>query len=382
MATESDKRSIATTKSSHFATCQPEVSLVNPPPPPTGPAPTPFPIFARSKNASDTCSKLTVGGAAVLVEGSSMDVDSPANQPSQAGGGDVVTHAVKGKGNVTMGSSTTTAGGKGVARTGDPVALNCTAPGMKLAQGTGPFVEGPGGAGGKGGADDDAEATAAGGTAQAAGKAKKEKAGACDGNEAPCVDGHPVAVETGYVVDDDIDLALPGAIPLTIERSYSSQRSDDEGLLGKGGWALSIEQWVRPGDGVLALRLEDGREAYFEPIGAGERTYHRREQLELFAEPGQHGPRYRLWDVRRRLWRHFVAQVPGGKARLTAITDAHGNAITLEYDGDRLQRIIDTAGRELRCVYDEPQRYLQRLEVWASVPTPPGQTAYAPSLQI
>ncbi|HHH29536.1 MAG TPA: DUF4150 domain-containing protein, partial [Polyangiaceae bacterium] len=381
MSTESDKREIATTKSSHVATSQPQVSLVQPPPTPTGPAPTPFPIFARSENASGTSSKLTVGGAPVLVEGSSMDVDSPANQPSQSGGGCAVTHAVQGKGNVTMGSATTTVGGKGVARTGDMVALNCTAPNMKIAQGTGPLLEGAGGAGGKGGAGGDAETTAAGGEAQPSNEAKQEKAGASNGNPSPCVDGHPVAIESGFVVDDDIDLALPGAIPLTVERSYSSQRSDDVGLLGKGGWVLSLEQWIAPADDVLALRLQDGREAYFEPIGPGEQTYHRREQLELFAERGQHGPRYRLWDVRRRLWRHFVAQVPGGKARLTAIRDAHGNAITLEYDADRLTRIIDTAGRELRCVYDEPQRYLQRLEVWAATPTPPGQPPDAPQLQ-
>ncbi|MEM9874317.1 MAG: DUF6531 domain-containing protein, partial [Myxococcota bacterium] len=368
MATESDNRNIATTKSNHFATCQPQISLVNPPPPPTGPLPTPFMVFSRSKKASRTSGKLTIGGAPVLVSTSSMDVDAPANQPSQAGGGDVVSRAVKGKGNMTMGSGTTTAGGKGVARTMDPVAINCTAPGMKLAQGQGPLIEAPGGAGGKGGADGDAEASGGTGTPKPANTAQQKTGGGDAANPAPCEGGHPVALETGYVIDEDVDLALPGVIPLVVKRSYSSQRHREEGLLGRGGWHLSLEQWVVPDGDVLSVRLEDGRDAYFDPIGPGERSFHRRDKLELFAERAVDGVRYRLWDLERRQWRVYVAQ--GGRAaRLVAIADAYGNQIAFAYAGDKLQRVTDTAGRELRCVYDEGrQRYLKRIEVWSRPP--------------
>ena len=332
MATESDNKKIATTKTSHFATCQPQVSPVQPPAPP---APTPFPIFARSKNASQTATHLTVGGAPVLVEGSSMSVDSPANQPSQTAGGCIVTHAVKGKGNVTSASGTTTVGGKGVARTMDPVALNCTAPNMKIAQGTGALAEGAGAAAGEGGAEANAEADGSTNTAVPADKANTQTEGGASANRSPCEGGHPVAIESGFVIDDSVDLALPGVIPLTILRSYSSQRHRETGLLGKGGWVLSLEQWVVPEKDLLAVRLEDGRDAYFAPIGPGESWFHRREQLELFAERGPLGTRYRLWDLRRRLWRIFEPQVKGGEARLVAIADAFGNRLAHEYEGDR-----------------------------------------------
>ncbi|MCA9621830.1 MAG: DUF4150 domain-containing protein, partial [Myxococcales bacterium] len=340
--------------------------------PPAPPAPTPFLIFARSANADDPDVHLIVDGSPALVKGTSMGLDEPANEPSRAGGGDVMNFAVSAKGNVVDGSGTTTCGGKDVARTGDMVALNAASH-STVSQGQGPFIEGVDIAMGGGELSAEAMAAASKGWPMPANAADTPTAGNAGTNPSPCVDGHPVAIESGFVVDDDVDVSLPGVIPLVIERLYSSQRQRETGLLGRGGWVLSVEQWVAPRGDVLGVRLGDGRDAYFAPIGPGESCFHRREQLELYAEAGQHGPRYRLWDVRRRQWRRFEAQAKGGKARLTSITDAHGNAITFEYGaGERLTRIVDTARREVRCVYDEAGAYLRRLEVWSSVPAPAG----------
>ncbi|MBI4955277.1 MAG: DUF4150 domain-containing protein [Myxococcales bacterium] len=99
MPTTKGGKAVATTGTSHQAVCPPATSL-NPPTPPAGPVPVPYPYTARSATASKTSSKLKVGGSPVLVEGSVLDVDPPANQPSQPTGGDVVTHAVKRVGTV------------------------------------------------------------------------------------------------------------------------------------------------------------------------------------------------------------------------------------------------------------------------------------------
>ncbi len=53
----------------------------------------------------------------------------------------------------------------------------------------------------------------------------------------------------------------------------------------------------------------------------------------------------------------------GGPSLLRAIRDAHDNAITLEYEGDRLSRITDTAGREVVVLWKQSR--IVRLEVRA-----------------
>jgi hypothetical protein len=99
MPTTKGGKQIATTGTPHMAVCPPCVSL-NPPTPPAGPVPVPYPYMAKSSSAGKTSDKLKVGGKPVLVTGSSVNLEPPANQPSQPTGGDVVTHAVKRVGTV------------------------------------------------------------------------------------------------------------------------------------------------------------------------------------------------------------------------------------------------------------------------------------------
>ncbi|WP_437327309.1 hypothetical protein [Sorangium sp. So ce381] len=60
-----------------------------------------------------------------------------------------------------------------------------------------------------------------------------------------------------------------------------------------------------------------------------------------------------------------VSVAEGGSARalLRAIRDVHGNEIRLEYEGDRLVRIVDTAERELKVRWKDGR--ITRLELWA-----------------
>jgi hypothetical protein len=100
MGTTIGNKDIATTGSGHTVVTPPAVSL-NPPTPPAGPVPVPYPYMARSATATKVKKSLKAGGKPVLVKGSVLNVDPPANQPSQPTGGDVVTHAVKGKATVS-----------------------------------------------------------------------------------------------------------------------------------------------------------------------------------------------------------------------------------------------------------------------------------------
>ena len=386
MSTSSDGRNIATTKSGHKVVTGPEISK-NPPVPPAGPVPGPYVIAAKSSTAKTTGAKLIVKGGETLTVDSVMDADRPANQPSQPTGGDVANFAVSGKVPVTSGTGTCVVSGKDVARTGDTCATNTMTAPAEMAQMTGILV---GSAWtGMGGSDKSGDGSGDGSGAMAKpaqGADTPPPPGTESAPENACESGHPVAVQSGFVVDREPELELAGAIPLSVWRHYSSQRHREDGLLGRGGWSLSLDQWVRPAEASLEVRLEDGRSAYFEPIGPGESWFHRRSRLELFADATPGGAiGYRVFDERQRLWRHYRSQVPGGPARLVKISDAYDNAITFRYADDRLAEVIDTAGRVLRVTTDE-RGHATRLEVWARPPRTPdeigrGAPAAEPTLQ-
>ena len=194
--------------------------------------------------------------------------------------------------------------------------------------------------------------------AEAAGKNAGKSSGAGQG-KCKCA-GEPVDVATGAVVDWQVDLSLPGAIPLEWKRSYASTRARQRTGLGRGGWSHGFEQWIEEDDGVTTLHAEDGREIYFGRLKPGESTFHRRERLTLTALPDG---AYAVYSLDSRLTREFAPLMPDGPARLRAIRDAWANAIALDYTGDRLRRIVDTAGREILVKLDGGARVV-RLEVW------------------
>jgi RHS repeat-associated protein len=194
--------------------------------------------------------------------------------------------------------------------------------------------------------------------------------------------GHPVDVAMGDVVDEAVDIELPGAIPLTWKRSYCTATASEETSLGFGGWTHSLEQWVVDEGDLLAYRCEEGRDIYFARVAVGESTFHRRERLTLTA--GEEGT-FTIYSHATRLTRSFAPVAPGGRALLRSIRDEHANAINLYYDGEHLARVIDTAGRELRVTTD-PLGRIMRVEVWACgelarfwdyAYSPGGELAYA-----
>ncbi|APR87928.1 Rhs-family protein [Minicystis rosea] len=336
MGTTIGGKDIATTGSGHVSPGPPATSLI-PPTPPAGLVPAPFPYVASSSSATGTSDRLTVGGKPVLVEGSAMDVERPGNQPAAPpGAGDVLTHVVCGKAVTTSGSSKVKAGGKGVCATGDSTVLGVPSPCGKVAQSNGRLI-----------AAVDYNASGADYAAMAA---------------VVVTVGEPVAVVTGEVVDDMVDLALPGLIPVEWKRLYCSGRHRETTPLGRGGWTHALHQWIEVSDERVTMRNDDGRNVLFALPTLREPVFHRCKRLRLsLLKDGS----FEVYSLDTRLTRRF-ARLDAGDARamLREIRNAWGNRIELVYDGAQLVRIIDTAGRELRLSHDEAGRIV-RVDAWA-----------------
>jgi YD repeat-containing protein len=365
MSTTVGNKDIATTGSSHGCVTPPEMSL-NPPTPPAGPVPVPYPYTARSATAKGTVRALEAGGSPVLVKGSHMDVDMPANQPSKPTGGDVVTHAVCGSATTTSGASSTKAGGTPVCATQDSVRMNLLMPEQGVAQATVPLLlaggaDFAGGAGGDGASA--AERTKRALIAQAAQR---------------CTAGHPVDVATGFVVDQGVDISLPGAIALVWRRTYCSVAANEKTSLGKGGWAHSFDSWVEQGENAIVFRDAEGRDISFDGSTADVGSFNRAERLTLTAD--RYGG-YAIQDHARRVVRTFAPLGSKGRAMLRAISDAYGHAITFEYEAGNLARVVDTSGREVRVQNDSNGR-VTRLEVWASAPSEAGDARATRALEL
>jgi RHS repeat-associated protein len=372
MGTTVGGKDIATTGSNHQAVSPPAVSLNPPAPPGPGPVPVPYPYLARSATAKETSNKLKAGGKPVLVKGSVMNVEAPANQPSQPTGGDIVTHAVKGKAVMSQGSTGTTAGGKPVCRFADMVRMNVVTGQQAVAQQTVPLLKAAGSdmAGGKGG--------------KGAGKDKKKKNAKPAQSAKRCSKaGHPVDVATGYVVDEAEDFALPGAIPLVWRRTYSSSRAAEKSAHGKGGWVHSFDQWIERKSDSVILHDGDGRTVVFldvEVLAAQDGvapapprgSFHRGERLTL--TPERDGG-FLVYEHDTRLTRCFAPLAPRGRAVLRAIRDVYGHAIRLDYEDGALALVTDTAGRGILITNDAKGR-VTRVEVWAA---PPGESESRPA---
>ncbi|WP_437798148.1 PAAR-like domain-containing protein [Sorangium sp. So ce693] len=238
--------------------------------------------------------------------------------------------------------------------------------------GAGTTASGTGGVGGAGGGGAGGGAGAPGGRGPSApggggggGGGRSHKGATAGKSSSPPVDqctteGHPVDVTDGAVVDAATDISVPGRIPLVWARHYRSSRcSERDAALGPG-WAFSYEQWIEEGEQVLALRDGEGRWIWYEKVEPGESAFHRRERIELHRDGARE---YGVVELGSRQVRLFAAEGGSARALLRVIRDVHGNEIRLDYEGERLVRIIDTAGRELKVRWKDGR--ITRLELWA-----------------
>ncbi|WP_029013147.1 RHS repeat-associated core domain-containing protein [Niveispirillum irakense] len=167
--------------------------------------------------------------------------------------------------------------------------------------------------------------------------------------------GHPVDVATGELFTEALDFEIAGPVPLVWSRVWISN-STHRGELG-AGWHhpfdMALYRWVEGGG--WAVRLGDGRLAFFTDPIPGQPALNSVERLMLLTD-GQHhwvsdylGTRFAFGD----------RDGETGLHHLLAVGDANGNEIRLSRGpGGRLLGIRDSAGRDYGVETDRAGRLL------------------------
>ncbi len=327
---------IATTGSGHFCPGPtPAMSLI-PPTPPAGPVTAPFVYISHSSTAAKTSDQLLVGYKPVLTQGSVMSIHKPGNLPGQPTGGDIVTHVVSAYSELFFaGQCTVYAGGKPVACTADMVRMNVPYQGSLVAQAIGRLMT-----------IDNVFAASSMDVLAASAQVILD----------------PVSVVSGAVVDTDVDVTLPGPIVVTWTRLYDSMRANEHGPLGHGGWTHAYHQWIEVEGETLRLRDEDGSTLVLRNVSPGKTVVHRGKRIEITRDARGGGASVHSFATGLR--RVFRPQ-GGARALLVEITNDCGQRVRLEYEGGKLVRLVDTAGRSVEVTHDE-SGHVVGLSVFAS----------------
>ncbi|OQW45417.1 MAG: hypothetical protein A4C66_01545 [Nitrospira sp. HN-bin3] len=181
--------------------------------------------------------------------------------------------------------------------------------------------------------------------------------------------GDPVELGTGLFIMEQVDLATPDLIPITLTRTYR-QNDPDSRAFGIGA-THPYENWLTWDDycSVMQLILPDG----------ARETYTRTSGTDCFTASlvNQTSPTPSLgatlnWDAARQLWRlthkdgttyRFSAITTYAQLLLMEIEDRNGNRLTMVRDTlGRLQAVVSPSGKSVQFTYDASNRITQAMD--------------------
>ncbi|WP_438030073.1 RHS repeat-associated core domain-containing protein [Sorangium sp. So ce233] len=154
--------------------------------------------------------------------------------------------------------------------------------------------------------------------------------------------GDPVDVATGRVFTvPAIDVALPGPLPLSLRRNYSSTARERDVGFGWGwthslGWEIAVRRrTVEVWDGDGTMNEFDLPRVGECSLGVDGRILYRKEWGYALFQGG--------------MWRHFTpVDGDGMRHRLFLVEDANENRLWIEYQDGRLYELVDSVGRVIR----------------------------------
>ena len=156
-----------------------------------------------------------------------------------------------------------------------------------------------------------------------------------------------IDIATGELVRYEVDLFLPGYIPLEITRSYASN-ADPNGLLGRG-WSINLVLALKRVVVGYVLIDEDGAETALRP--SERETGWQDASGTVTLEP-----REGYWLLDRgdgREYRFSEREYRNGLRMISMIRDRYGNRIAFDYDEQGNPRqITDSLVRQLRIECD------------------------------
>ncbi|MCC9020626.1 DUF6531 domain-containing protein [Flavobacterium lipolyticum] len=166
----------------------------------------------------------------------------------------------------------------------------------------------------------------------------------------------PINLINGAVIYEGSDFSITSPIPLNWERSWYSD-SPYVGWLGHGVHSVydrAVELY--PEDDALGLRMDDGRLVAFPTLLPEEEFYLREEKTTI--KRTQEG--YSAYEHSSKLLYEFTL-FNGKKYQLTKISNPDGLCIVFEFTANRLNKIIDAAGRAIKV--STKDGFIQKMEL-------------------
>jgi RHS repeat-associated protein len=168
--------------------------------------------------------------------------------------------------------------------------------------------------------------------------------------------GEPVDGITGEVCIRKTDFTLPGALELTLKRSYASDL--DYGSSFGPRWCSTWGQRVEHSGASAIYYTDDGRSIGFGLFNSPDAEGWVRNTLVNKIRLRRTGQGFQVRDAQRRLLR--FEQQDNNQWLLTAIEDANANSIRFEYSGDgALQSVTHSGGYQL--VVDATPAQIRRI---------------------